>query len=310
MKVVVTGADGFIGRHLCRHLSCAGWDVHGLTRTAATGMCEVGDLLRLPGTALQQQLQGARIVYHLAGRAHRSDRGRDQRLAEAYRRDNVILAERLYAAALAVGVERFVQLSTIKVLGDVSSVPLTTDAPYAPADVYSRSKQEAEQCLQAMAVPATALTIVRPPLVYGPGVGGNFARLIALVQRGWPLPLGCADANRSLVYVQNLCELLSRMGDDSAPLRIAHVRDRDDLSVARLVGLIGVALGKPARCVPVPRSIMRALLTLTGNGAVYSSLFDALCVDDSETRRTFAWTPARDVAQAIEATVAGHAEAC
>jgi hypothetical protein len=100
------------------------------------------------------------------------------------------------------------------------------------------------------------------------------------------------------------------MGDDSAPLRIAHVRDRDDLSVARLVGLIGVALGKPARCVPVPRSIMRALLTLTGNAAVYSSLFDALCVDDSETRRTFAWTPARDVAQAIEATVAGHAEAC
>jgi UDP-glucose 4-epimerase len=273
-------------------------------------MCEVGDLLRLPARTLQQQLHGARIVFHLAGRAHRSDRGRDQRLSEVYRRDNVILAERLYAAALAGGVERFVQISTIKVLGDVSSVPLTIDAPYAPADVYSRSKQEAEQSLQAMAVAATALTIVRPPLVYGPGVRGNFERLIALVRRGWLLPLGCADADRSLVYVQNLCELLSRIGDDSAPLRIVHVRDRDDLSVARLVGLIGSALGKPARCVSVPRSIMRALLTLTGSAAIYSSLFDALCVDDAETRRTFAWSPAVDVAQAIGATVAGNTGAC
>jgi len=310
VKAVVTGADGFIGRHLCRHLSAIGWDVRGLTRTAVAGMCEVGDLLRLPAAALQQRLQGAQIVFHLAGRAHRSDRGRDQRLAEAYRRDNVILAERLYAAALAGDVERFVQISTIKVLGDVSSVPLTTEAPYAPVDVYSHSKQEAELCLQAMALPGTALTIVRPPLVYGPGVRGNFARLISLVQRGLPLPLGCADANRSLVYVQNLCELLSRMGNDSAPLRIVHVRDDHDLSVVQLVGLIGVAVGKPARCVAIPRSIMRAALTLTGNAATYSSLFEAFCVNDAETRETFGWAPEVDVARAVGATVAGNAEAC
>jgi nucleoside-diphosphate-sugar epimerase len=273
-------------------------------------MREMGDLLRLPAATLQQQLHGADIVFHLAGRAHRADRGRDQRLAEAYRRDNVTLAERLYSAALAGGVDRFVHISTIKVLGDVSSVPLTTDAPYAPADVYGRSKQEAEQCLRAMAVPATALTIVRPPLVYGPGVRGNFARLISLVQRGWPLPLGCADANRSLVYMRNLCELLSQLGSDSAPLRIVHVRDDDDLSVVSLVSLIGVALGQPARCVAVPRSIMRAALTLTGNATTYSSLFEALCVDDTETRKTFAWSPEGDVAQAIGATVAGSIEAC
>ena len=310
MKAVVTGADGFIGRHLCRHLGAAGWDVCGLTRTAVTGMRELGDLLRLPSATLQEQLHGADIVFHLAGRAHRADRGRDQRLAEVYRRDNVTLTERLYAAASAGGVERFVHISTIKVLGDVSSVPLNTDSPYAPADVYGQSKQEAEQSLQALAVPATALTIVRPPLVYGPGVRGNFARLISLVQRGWRLPLGCADANRSLVSVQNLCELLSRLGGDSAPLRIVHVRDDQDLSVVDLVGLIGVALGKPARCVAVPRPIMRAVLTLTGNATTYSRLFEALCVNDADTRRTFAWSPETDVAGAIGATVAASIEAC
>ena len=313
MKAVVTGANGFIGQHLCRHLSAAGWDVRGLTRTAAAGMREIGDLLRLPGAALQEQLHGADIVFHLAGRAHRSDRGRDRRLAEAYRRDNVTLAERMYGAALAGGVARFVHLSTIKVLGDVSSVPLTPDAPYAPhgsKDVYSQSKQKAEQGLQAMAVPATALTIVRPPLVYGPGVRGNFARLVSLVQRGWPIPLGCADADRSLVYVLNLCELLSRLGSDSAPVRIVHVRDDRDLSVVDLVGLIGVALGKPARCIAVPRPIMRAALTLTGNATTYSSLFESLLVDDADTRRTFSWNPEGDLAQAIGATVAGTLEAC
>jgi len=313
VKAVVTGANGFIGQHLCRHLRAAGWDVRGLTRTAVAGMCDVGDLLRLPSAALQEQLHGADIVFHLAGRAHRSDRGRDQRLSEAYRRDNVTLSERLYAAALAGGVDRFVHISTIKVLGDVSSVPLAIDAPYAAhalQDVYSRSKQQAEQSLQAMAVPDTALTIVRPPLVYGPGVRGNFARLVSLVQRGWLLPLGCADAVRSLVYVANLCELLSRLGSDTTPVRIVHVRDDQDLSVVDLVGLIGVALGKPARCIEVPRPIMRAALSLTGNRTTYSSLFESLCVDDADARKTFSWTPEGDLGLAIAATVAGTIEAC
>lgn len=308
MKAVVTGANGFIGRHLCRHLSAVGWEVRGLTRRAVAGLHETGDLLRLPGAALQEQLHGADTVFHLAGRAHRSDGGRDQRLAEAYRRDNVVLAERLYGAALAGGVARFVHISTIKVLGDVSSVPLTIDAPYAPTDVYSRSKQEAERSLRAMADPATALTIVRPPLVYGPGVRGNFARLISLVQRGWPLPFGRAEATRSLVYVQNVCELLSRLVNDSAPIRVVHVRDEIDLSVLDLVGLIGVALGRAPRCVAVPRSIMRAALTLSGHATAYSSLFESLCVDDADARKTFDWAPERDVARAIAATIA--AETC
>lgn len=302
MKAVVTGATGFVGRHLVSHLRGAGWQVVAVARSPQEGHCAVGDLATASSATLERCLEGADVVFHLAGRAHRTDRGRDPSLAQRYRRDNVQAAQRVYAAACAAGIGRFVFLSTIKVLGDTAENPLKTTAVYAPPDIYSVSKCEAETALQEACAGGAPLTIVRPPLVYGPGVGGNFARLLRLVKRGWPIPLGAATAPRSLIYVANLCDLLARLSDDHEAFRVVHARDVD-LGVSALVQGMTSALNARTRCVAIPGWIVRLFLSIVRQTGAYQSLFEPLLVDDSETRRDFQWTPPIGFQDALAATV-------
>lgn len=305
MKAVVTGADGFIGRLLCRRLRDRGWEVRGLTRSDAPGAVAVGDLALTPASELTRRLEGADLVFNLAGRAHRTDAGRDSRLADLYRRDNIVAAERVYGAAVDARVGRFVQVSTIKVLGDVSASPLSTTAPGAPPDVYSATKWEAERRLEALSSTGIPTTVVRLPLVYGPGVSGNFARLIDLVGSGWPMPLGAARAERSLLDADSLCALLERLAGDDASFRVVHARGHD-VSVARLVELIAQALDCRARLIPIPKRVMAMAFRAAGAASTFRSLFEPLRVDDSDTRSVFHWSPSVDLPAAVAAAVAAR----
>jgi len=305
---LVTGASGFIGGAFCERLTALGWQVRAVGRDATTTVdrsliyCE--DLAAVSPEQLDDWLDGVNVVYHLAGRAHRDDRGSELDRYERHRRDNVATTRSLFAAAQRNSVDRFVFVSSIKVLGDVSPVPLRPAHEPDPKDVYAQTKLEAERCLEdSRHRGRTRVTIVRPPLVYGPGVKGNFARLLATVGRGWPLPLGRADAPRSLLARTNLIDLLIAAERDSAEWRVLHARDDGDCSVHELVTQMARSFGHRPRLIAVPRVVMRAAAFVTGRDAVYQRLFEPLVIDDDETRQVLNWAPPLSRSCAIEEVV-------
>jgi len=304
---LVTGASGFIGGALCERLNALGWQVRAVGRDAATAdrtliFCD--DLAAVSPERLDDWLDGVDVVYHLAGRAHRDDRGSELARYEHHRRDNVATTRSLFAAAQRSSVDRFIFVSSIKVLGDVSAVPLRPAHDPDPKDVYAQTKLEAERCLEdSRHRGRTRVTIVRPPLVYGPGVKGNFARLLAMVARGWPLPLGRADAPRSLLARANLIDLLIAAVRDSEEWRVLHARDDDDCSVRELVTEMARSFGHHPRLFVVPRVVMRAAAVVTGSEAVYQRLFEPLVIDDDETRQALNWAPPLSRSCAVEEVV-------
>jgi nucleoside-diphosphate-sugar epimerase len=185
------------------------------------------------------------------------------------------------------------------VLGDVSAEPLRPDAEPAPADVYARSKHEAEQQLLSHADNAMRVVIVRPPLVYGPGVKGNMAALLRLVDSGLPLPLDRAVGLRSLVAVDNLVDLLVRLGGSAVAADVLHVRDAEDLTVRDLVLALGRALERRVRLVAVPEPVVGCAAKAIGRSAWYERLFLPCRVDDSATRESLGWQPPVATEQAI-----------
>jgi nucleoside-diphosphate-sugar epimerase len=307
-RALVTGAAGFIGAALTESLTALGWQVRAVGRGAGTlvsGGIECGDLVAVDSAQLDDWLDGVDVVYHLAGRAHRRDRGTELQRYEAYRRDNVTTTRALFSAAQRNAVARFVYLSSIKVLGDVSSEPLRITARPDPQDVYAQTKLEAERQLQdTLSQGTTAVSLVRPPLVYGPGVKGNFASLLTAVARGWPLPLGRADAPRSLIARANLIDLLIAAAGDSARWRILHGRDETDCSVAQLVTMMARSFGRSPRLIGVPRGLMRVGAAATGQTALYQRLFEPCVIDDEATRAALGWRPALSQQCAIDEVAA------
>jgi nucleoside-diphosphate-sugar epimerase len=291
---LVTGAAGFIGSALTQRLRAAGWAVRAVGRGAgafADGI-ECGDLGAADATLLDDWLHGVDVVFHLAGRAHRSDEGSELELYAHYRRDNVATTQALFLAAQRNGVRRFVFLSSIKVLGDFGVEPFAESAEPDPQDVYAQTKLEAERYLEdTLSRANTAVSVVRPPLVYGPGVKGNFRSLLNAVGRGWPLPLGRAEAPRSLLARANLVELLIAAADDHADFRILHARDDGDSSVAELVKMLAQAFGRSPRLIPVPRRMMCVGARTAGMIGLYQRLFEPCAVDDSATRAALGWQP-------------------
>ncbi len=306
---LVTGAGGFIGSALCERLRSLGWKVRAVGRGEAfysdRNAINCDDLAAESPSRMDEWFDGVSVAYHLAGRAHRDDRGTELERYELYRRDNVATTRLLFAAAQRNSVERFIYLSSIKVLGDVSEVPLNPDDDPDPQDVYAQTKLEAERYLEDARRPGgTRVTIVRPPLVYGPGVKGNFATLLAAVARGWPLPLGRADAPRSLIARSNLVDLLTIVARDTAEWRVLHARDDADCSVRELVTQMARSFGHGPRLLPVPRGLMRAATHMTGREALFQRLFEPLVIADDETRESLGWTPALAQANAIDEVIA------
>ena len=292
-RVLITGSRGFIGTHLTTHLSAAGWQIHTPARDR-TAFHPVDIAANTSVDQAAPALEGIDAIVHLAGIAHRQASPAD------YTEVNREWPLRLYQAATRAGVGRFAQISTIKVLGDSSARPLLPDDPYRPSDDYARSKAAAEQMLLEEQTHATALTILRLPLVYGPGVGGSFRallRLAALGRRGMPVPLGAATAPRSLVSTSNVCTLIHRLLRNGSG--VYHVRDREDWSVAEILAALGVSGNRLWR---VPPGIIRAGATAVGRKGLYQRLFDPLQVDQSATLRDTGWSPDANRLHQLEET--------
>jgi nucleoside-diphosphate-sugar epimerase len=307
----VTGTSGFVGQHLTRHLIDADVQVLGFSRRATVSQDPqniktiIGDLGTLHPEGIASSCNAVDIFYHLAGRAHRPDELEDDSCSELFRNDNVQATERAYQIAQGLGARRFVYISSIKVLGDVSISPLSPNDTLQPTDSYARSKCEAEELLERMQRHSTvAVTVVRPPLIYGPNVGGNFERLLGLAYSGVPLPLSSARAPRSMVSIRNLCALLvDCIPSDDAPFRVLHVRDANDVNVEQLLTNMSHIMRKNSRLFFVPERILRVLASWIRRSTQFSRLFDPMQVDDSETRKLFAWTPPQSSDAALKETV-------
>ena len=291
----MTGASGFIGQHLLNRLHELSWK----TVTVAHHQQSDPPLNHHSSvTDWAQGLEGIDLVVHLAGVAHR--RAPLDELLAVNERWPVTLFE----AASAAGVADFVWLSSIKVLGDTSEQPLRATDAYRPADEYAESKMRSEiKLLDIAPASKTVLSIIRPPLVYGPGVKANFAALIRLAQRcgrGLPLPLGAATAMRSLIGVANLCDLMVTVPGHSG---IFHGADAEDISVVKLLEALGA---RHARLLPLPASLLRGLAALTGQRGLYGKLFQPLQIDQRATLSALHWQPPLTMAEQIEETVAWY----
>lgn len=309
-RVLVTGASGFVGRSVCRAFLDAGWSVHATTRrTGLPWGSGIRGFTVADGAApldWREALAGVELVVHCAARVHVMQEQSSDPLAE-FRRANVDATVALARATHAAGARRFILLSTVGVHGASSGArPFRAgDAP-APHSAYAQSKLEAEAALQVCSQHSgLEFVCIRPPLVYGPAAPGNFGRLLGIVRRRLPLPLGAVHNLRSMVAVDNLASLILRCADHPAAAgRTFLVSDGEDISTTALLRRLAQASGHRASLIPLPATWLRTALRLTGHKAMAEQLIGTLQVDITETRQTLDWTPPLTVTQALVAAAA------
>jgi nucleoside-diphosphate-sugar epimerase len=309
--IVVTGADGFIGRALVAHFDREGRAYRALVRQLAPArhakpeLRASGDLATVSDAELDAHLSGARAVVHLAGRAHALEETDDE-AAAAFASANVHATVRLARAAVRAGVRRFVFASTVKVNGETSAPghPFEPDDPPRPRDAYARSKANAERELAAICGgTALAPIVLRLPLVYGPGVKGNFLALLDEVARARPLPLGAIRNRRSLLYVGNLVDAIDAALDAASPPSGVHfVADAESVSVPALLIAVGEALGNPVRLKAVPLRLLKLAGRITGRRALIERLVGTLEADPTSFIDATGWRPRHALAEGLDAT--------
>ena len=309
-KLLVSGATGFVGASLCHTLLARGIPFVPCvrkvpsTRPPGPAMFETGDLSG--PVDWKPALDGCSVVVHLAARVHMMHEPAADPEA-IYRAMNVDATMRLAEQAAEQGVRRFIFVSSVKVNGERTlDRPFRADDPPAPEDAYGRSKLAAELALQAWAArTGTELVIVRPTLVYGPGVRANFLRLMQLVKSGVPLPLGGIRNSRSMVALGNLVDFLVLCATHPAASSATWmVSDNHDLSLPELITKIASAMGRRPRLLPLPPSLLSAGAALVGRRAAASRLLDSLQVDISPALDRLGWTPPLDVESGIRLAVA------
>jgi len=300
-KLLVTGASGFVGRALIAEALARGIPVRAAVRrpdlNASVERIVVGEID--DRTDWSSALAGCSAVVHLANLAHTPPS-----IAEL-ERVNVAGTLRLAQQAAERGVEHLVFLSSIKAVGDESSDrPLREDDPPRPRDPYGRAKLEAERGLERISSrTGLRVTVLRPPLVYGPGVKGNFATLLRAVARSYPLPLASIENRRSLIYVGNLVDAILRCTAPSdSRWRVYHVSDGQPVSTPDLVRVLGSALGRAARMLPCPPALLELFATIVGRGASARSLTRSLALDDSALRAALGWQPPYSFEEGIRST--------
>ncbi|KPF42641.1 hypothetical protein IP87_12475 [beta proteobacterium AAP121] len=312
MRILVTGASGFVGSGFMRLIAqCP--EIQGvaafrrLPRIAPAGY----DMVQLDfdGSAphAESALAGIDTIVHLAARVHVMRDTEADPLA-AFRRVNTQGTLALAEAALRAGVKRLVYVSSIKVNGEGTAPGrryLANDAP-DPHDPYGQSKAEAEGLLWQVAErSALQVVVVRPPLVYGPGVKANFRSMMGWLHRGIPLPLGAIDNRRSLVSQDNLCSLLLACAQHpDAPGHTFLASDGEDVSTTELLRRLGLALGRPARLLPVPPGVLRLALGALGKSSIAHRLLGSLQVDSSSARTVLGWQPPLTLDQGLQRAAA------
>jgi nucleoside-diphosphate-sugar epimerase len=315
--ILITGATGFVGRGLCSRLLAEGRDARCAVRqpSSTANSVVVGDIG--PDTDWGQALNGVDTVVHLAARVHIMEDTASDPLAE-FRRVNVDGTLNFARQAASAGVKRFVFISTVKVNGEETlphpnPLPLgegmahcftEQDTPH-PQDPYGISKHEAEEGLRSVAEETgLEVVIIRPPLVYGPGVKGNFASMVRWVNKGIPLPLGSIHNQRSLVALDNLVDFIITCIDHPAAANQTFlVADGEDLSTTELLRRVGQAMNKPARLIPVPMSVLKVGARLFGKEAMAQRLCGNLQVDISKARKVLGWTPPVSVEEGLRRAV-------
>lgn len=309
VRVLVTGATGFVGQALVARLTADGQRVRAAVRRAAPDLAVeqvcVGDLG--PHTDWDAVVAGQDVIVHAAARVHVMQERAADPLAE-FRRTNVEGTLQLACRAVRAGVRRFVFVSSIKVNGEATAPgrPFRADDAPAPADAYGQSKLEAEQGLQRIAAETgMQFTIVRPPLVYGPGVKANFLDLMRALHRGVPLPLGAIHNRRTLIALDNLTDLLATCVIHPAAANAVFLAgDGEDLSTTELARRLAAALGVRARLLPVPAKLLERTAQMLGRGDAARRLCRWLQVDSGATRERLGWSPPIGVDEALRRTAA------
>jgi nucleoside-diphosphate-sugar epimerase len=325
MIVLVTGGTGFVGSQLLWQLSQdTALRLRASVRTTAENLpdqvsvCQVGDIDA--ETAWQEALVDCKTVIHTAARSHIMDDAALDPLTE-FRRVNVEGSLNLARQAIFAGVKRFVFLSSIKVNGEMTrpGLPFTPNDVHVSDDPYGLSKYEAEQGLLALAQETgMEVVIIRPPLVYGPGVKANFSSMMKWINRSIPLPFGAIHNQRSLVALDNLVSFISLCADREKSPKAANqvflISDGEDVSTTQLLRKVGQTLnhhsplGIKAWLVPIPVFIMTFVAKLLGKGAVANRLFGSLQVDSSKVRDLLGWKPVITMDEQLKKTVDAYLE--
>lgn len=292
-SILVTGAFGFIGKALCNLFSNCNLSF------IPVKLSEIGS------EDLVLALQQCQVVVHLAARVHVMRDTEKDSLTE-YRRTNVQGTAKLARQAAAAGIKRFIFMSSIKVNGESTSKGrrFKPDDTPDPKDPYGVSKMEAEHCLRQISKETgMEIVIIRPPLVYGPGVKANFAALIHAVQNKWPLPLGAVNNQRSLISLTNLVDFIKICTTHPAACNHTFlISDAQDLSTSELVNYIAKAAGKPARLLPVPVPLLRLGGLLLGKADLIERLCGNLQIDCSKAHNLLCWMPAVSVEEGLKLT--------
>lgn len=308
-RVFLTGASGFVGSAVLRRLLAEGMPTVATLRGNSPSLPAAVQAVRFESFDEASQwgeaLRGCDTVVHCAARVHVMNDTEADPLA-AFRRVNVHGTLNLARQAVAAGVRRFIFVSSIKVNGEGTAAgqPYTADDRPQPQDPYGISKMEAEAELQALAKESgLEVVIIRPVLVYGPGVKANFEAMMRWLNKGVPLPFGAIDNRRSLVALDNLVDLIVTCVDHPAAAnQVFLVSDGEDLSTTALLRRMGQALGVPPRLLPIPAWVLSGGASLLGRTALSKRLCGSLQVDIEKTRRVLSWQPPVSVDAALRAT--------
>ncbi|OAM53136.1 NAD-dependent dehydratase [Methylovorus sp. MM2] len=307
LRVLVTGANGFVGRALCRKLSKQNYEVLAYTRTPRTFDDGIINLV-IPAldatTDWCPALNQIDVVFHLAARVHVMHEVVSDPLA-IFKEVNLYGTKNLAQQAAKFGVKRFVYVSSIKVNGEFTEgKPFVESDNPNPQDSYGVSKWEAERVLHEICrETGMELVIVRPPLVYGPGVKANFYKLLQLVNKALPLPLGSIKNRRSMVYVENLVDALILCATHpKATSQTYLLSDGHDVSTPQLISDIALAMQRPSRVFPLSLSLMRFGAKLLGRSTAVDRLTQSLEINGSKIRNELGWQPPYTMKQGLQAT--------
>jgi nucleoside-diphosphate-sugar epimerase len=295
MKILVSGANGFVGKPLCEALIKRGWMVRGAVRSQGFDNLSI-EFVKINDINAQtdwsEALRDIDVVIHLAARVHNREEMSADPLME-FQKVNVEGTKQLAMQATKAGVKRFVYVSSIGVMGPQGKLPFTEEDKPNPQNYYSISKWEAEKCLSEIAKKyGLEVVIIRPPLIYGPNAPGNFFKMTQLIKKKIPLPLASIKNLRSLIYIDNFIDaLVLCVNHPKAAGKTFLISDGDDVSTPQLFIEVAKAMGAKINLLPCPIFLLKVLALFTGKRLVLSKLLDYLQIDNSKIKHDLGWKP-------------------